>query len=194
MTTLDDIAWFLNCRGTDIDYNPVFFSYLLFWPKDKRVELYVNESKTTDVAIYLKDNNVTVLPYEQISTDLSKLVSDGKKIGCDTAEANAEVIRLIGDAAVVKTQLIETMKAAKNKVEQDGIRDCHVRDQAALMRYFAWLEESLKNKDHGLNEFTAALQLEKFRSEGDKFKGLSFETISSIGPNGAVIHYAPTAT
>lgn len=112
----------------------------------------------------------------------------------DTANANAEICTVLASQSINKDALIERMKAEKNIVEQRGMRDCHIRDMAALVSYFAWLEEQLKNPAHGLNEYTAALKLEEFRSKGDKFKGLSFETISSIGPNGAVIHYAPSST
>jgi Xaa-Pro aminopeptidase len=82
------------------------------------------------------------------------------------------------------------MKAIKNDTELEGFRQCHIRDGAALVRYFAWLEEQL-NQGVELNESQGADQLEKFRSEQDLFKGLSFDTISSTGPNGAIIHYSP---
>jgi len=72
----------------------------------------------------------------------------------------------------------------------NGMRNCHIRDTAAVVKYFGWLENELRNNT-GHTEYTAAKQLFKFRAEGDLFKGLSFDTISSIGPNGAVIHYKP---
>jgi len=75
----------------------------------------------------------------------------------------------------------------------DGMRACNVRDCAAIMKYFAFLEEELKKSDHGLDEFKGSAKLLEYRAMGDLFKGPSFESISSIGPNGAVIHYAPTA-
>jgi len=71
------------------------------------------------------------------------------------------------------------------------MRDANVRDCAALMRYFAFLEDRLKDPNHGYDEFSAAKVVAEFRSKGENFVGLSFEAISSMGPNGAVIHYAP---
>jgi len=85
------------------------------------------------------------------------------------------------------------MKASKNKPQMEGMRACNVRDCAAIMKYFAFLEEELKKPDHGLNEFVGSAKLLEYRAMGDLFKGPSFESISSIGPNGAIIHYAPTA-
>ena len=71
------------------------------------------------------------------------------------------------------------------------MRDANVRDCVAIMKYFAFLEEELKKPDHGLDEFSGGQKVGAFRKQGDKFVSLSFEAISSIGPNGAVIHYAP---
>lgn len=72
-----------------------------------------------------------------------------------------------------------------------GMRDCNVKDCAAIMKYFAFLEEELRKPDHGLDEYSGARKVEEYRTFGDLYKGPSFDTISSIGPNGAVIHYKP---
>ena len=74
---------------------------------------------------------------------------------------------------------------------QEGMRQCNIRDCAAIMRYFAFLEEELKKPDHKLDEYTGARKMEEYRTFGQYYKGPSFDTISSIGPNGAVIHYKP---
>ncbi len=79
---------------------------------------------------------------------------------------------------------IADLKAIKNATELEGFRQCHIRDGAALARYFAWLEEELVGVREDLTESQAADQLEKYRSELAMFKGLSFPTISSTGPNG----------
>ena len=93
---------------------------------------------------------------------------------------------------------IEGAKAIKNEVEISGFRQCHIRDGAAVCRYFAWLERRLKeNESKGgsesgdIDEVDGADRLEEFRSQGDHFRGLSFDTISGSGPNGAIIHYKP---
>ena len=71
------------------------------------------------------------------------------------------------------------------------MREANIRDCAAIMKYFAFLEEELKKPDHGLDEFSGARKVEEYRTHGDKYLGPSFDTISSIGANGAVIHYKP---
>lgn len=85
---------------------------------------------------------------------------------------------------------VADMKSIKNSTEIEGFRQSHIRDGAALARYFAWLEEQLNNGVE-LTESQGADQLEKYRSELDLFRGLSFSTISATGPNGAIIHYKP---
>lgn len=82
-------------------------------------------------------------------------------------------------------------KAIKNDTELKGMRNCHIRDGAALIEYFAWLEDQLVTKGAKLDEVEAADKLEEYRSKKDKFVGLSFPTISSTGANAAVIHYQP---
>lgn len=74
----------------------------------------------------------------------------------------------------------------------EGMRNANIRDCAAIMKYFAFLEQELAKPDHGLDEFSGARKVEHFRTFGDLYRGPSFDTISSIGPNGAVIHYKPT--
>ena len=88
--------------------------------------------------------------------------------------------------------IIELLKACKNKVQQEGMRNCNVRDCAAIMKYFAFLEEELAKENHGLNEFIGANKVTEYRGLGELYIGPSFEPISSIGANGAVIHYSPT--
>jgi Xaa-Pro aminopeptidase len=81
----------------------------------------------------------------------------------------------------------------KNEIMQEGMRQCNIRDCAAIMKYLAFLEEELKKPDHGLDEYSGSLKMGEYRTHGQLYLGPSFETISSIGPNGAVIHYSPTA-
>jgi len=193
VSTLDDIAWLLNLRGTDINYNPVFFSYvILHLGETNRVTLYIKDSKVEHLADYFKSINVEVVPYDRIETDL-KALEKGVKIGVDTKKTNSELYRLAKESAeaVVKDSIIETIKAAKNETEQKGMRACNVRDCAAIMKYFAFLEKELKKENHGLTEYTGARKMDNFRTFGDYHKGPSFDTISSIGANGAVIHYKP---
>lgn len=88
--------------------------------------------------------------------------------------------------------VIEHIKALKNDTEMQGMRNANIKNCASLIEYFAWVEDHLKlNPDTELNEYTAAKKLEDFRKTRDLYVGPSFDTISSMGPNGAVIHYKP---
>ena len=195
VTTLDDICWITNLRGTDIEYNPVFFAFALFYPKrsqdESRLTLYINESKVAGVSDYLSSHKINVRPYESIADDLTSFANSGIKVGVHMDTCNAELHRLLKDVAVKADNTIKDTKAAKNPIEQAGMIACHIRDCAAVVKYFAFLEEELRKPDHNLDEFSGARILDELRTHGQYHQGPSFETISSIGPNGAVIHYSP---
>ncbi|KAI1789426.1 Creatinase/aminopeptidase [Ganoderma leucocontextum] len=190
---LDEVAWLFNIRGSDIDFNPVFFAYGLI-DGDKTL-LFVNESQFGQSVLQHLGSEVDVHPYDTFFSYLTHLGAelkqkkDAKVLISD--KASLAVADAIGkDNIIVARSPVTDLKAIKNDVEVEGFRQSHIRDGAALVRYFAWLEEQL-NAGAVLNESQAADQLEKFRSENDLFKGLSFPTISATGPNGAIIHYQP---
>ena len=193
VTTLDDIAWMTNMRGTDIDYNPVFFSYMLFYPKrgadESRVTLFVDETKVTDVRDYLTSQKIEVRPYLQITEQLTEYSQNGIKVGVITESCNAELFRICGEHGVKADNVIQKTKAVKNAVEMAGMRNSNRRDCAAIIKYFAFLEEELRKEDHDLDEWKAARVLDDLRTHGEHHRGPSFPSISSIGANGAVIHY-----
>lgn len=102
VTTLDDIAWLLNLRGTDIDYNPVFFSYVLFFPETKSVNFYIDTEKVEAIKAYLEGINVTILPYAQIDADLTDLAKkEGQKLAIHANTCNAHLTSLVQDIKVV---------------------------------------------------------------------------------------------
>ncbi|EIW74358.1 Creatinase aminopeptidase [Coniophora puteana RWD-64-598 SS2] len=191
---LDEVAWLFNLRGADIDYNPVFFAYAVV--THDSATLFVNKDQfDSEVEAHL-GSNVEIRPYDSFFDYLKTLpgtLSLAKEspiiLGTKVSLAVAEAIG--HDNVSIIASPVELMKAVKNSTEVEGFRNCHIRDGAALTRYFAWLEDQL-NKGAVLNESQAADQLEAFRKEQDKFVGLSFPTISSTGPNAAIIHYQPT--
>ncbi|KAL7656065.1 hypothetical protein ACMYSQ_005192 [Aspergillus niger] len=195
---LDEIAWLFNLRGTDIPYNPVFFSYALITPTT--VDLYVDEDKLTPEVKAHLGQDVVIKPYDSIFAD-AKALSEARKQDATGAAPKfllsnkaswALSLSLGGEEQVEEVRSpIADAKAIKNDVELAGMRSCHVRDGAALIEYFAWLENELINKKTTLDEVDAADKLEQIRSKHDLYAGLSFDTISSTGPNGAVIHYKP---
>ncbi|RAK88699.1 hypothetical protein BO79DRAFT_148364 [Aspergillus costaricaensis CBS 115574] len=198
ISMLDEIAWLFNLRGTDIPYNPVFFSYALITPTT--VDLYVDEDKLTPEVKAHLGQDVVIKPYDSIFAD-AKALSEARKQDATGAAPKfllsnkaswALSLSLGGEEQVEEVRSpIADAKAVKNDVELAGMRACHVRDGAALIEYFAWLENELINKKTTLDEVDAADKLEQIRSKHDLYAGLSFDTISSTGPNGAVIHYKP---
>lgn len=189
-SVLDDIAWLLNLRGKDIDYNPLFFSYLLV---DKSVTpakliLFINPSKVEHISEYLSENNIFVENYEAVGDFLSSI---NETITIDENELNYFLYQKIKNPAH-QNNIIARVKAVKNDREIKGFKESHIRDATAMAIYFSWLEKSL-NSGEKLNEWTAVLKLDSLRASESLNMGLSFENISSSGPNAAVIHYAPTA-
>ncbi|OLN81514.1 putative Xaa-Pro aminopeptidase P [Colletotrichum chlorophyti] len=198
VSMLDEIAWLFNLRGNDIPYNPVFFSYAIITPD--LATLYVDESKVgEETRAYLTGNDVTIKPYDAIFDAISALRSSdeakahsSKSFIISTKASWALKRSLGGEGQVDEVRSpIGDAKAVKNKTEMAGMRACHIRDGAALIEYFAWLEDQLVAKKTKLDEVQAADKLEQLRAKQKDYVGLSFDTISSTGANAAVIHYKP---
>ncbi|KAL4078159.1 peptidase M24, structural domain-containing protein [Scleroderma yunnanense] len=193
VTLLDEVAWLFNLRGSDIDFNPVFFAYAIV-TRDSAV-LFIDESQVDDSVIAHLGQSVSIQPYRAFLPYLKHLAANSlvKKeepvlLGDKTSLA---VVEALGEENVVLVPSpVAALKAIKNSTEIEGFRQCHIRDGAALVRYFTWLEKQLANGER-VNEYQGAEQLTKFRCEFDHFKGPSFTTISSVGPNAAIIHYSP---
>ncbi|KAI0431509.1 aminopeptidase-like protein [Xylaria sp. FL1042] len=201
VSMLDEIAWLFNLRGNDIPYNPVFFSYAVVTPDD--ATLYVDSSKlSSDCQAYLEQNMVGVKPYQDIFSDITALGQVAKAKRTEAGPSKKFLISnkaswalkraLGGDDFVEEARSpLADAKAIKNETELEGMRACHIRDGAALIEYFAWLEDQLMVKKATIDEVEAADKLEAYRAKHENFVGLSFDTISSTGPNAAVIHYKP---
>lgn len=197
VTTLDDIDWVLNLKGCDIQCNPVFFSYLilLFEGEQTRIQLFINKEKLDNesVAAHIKENNIEVYEYLEVNEQLRKLASENKKIAYDENRCNQLVFEIFKDANPEHHEsVIELIKAMKNPVEMEGMRSANIKNCVSLAQYFAYLEDHLmKTPETDLDEYLAAEKLEEFRKLQALYVGPSFETISSMGSNGAVIHYKP---
>lgn len=206
ISMLDEVAWLFNLRGSDIPYNPVFFSYAAVTPTTATI--YVDSEKLTSEVKDHLDPDVQIRPYDSLLSDLAAM-SEAVPDITDTKAPDSKVVMkkkymistkaswalsqgLGGEDQVDEVRSpVGDSKAIKNDTELQGMRSCHIRDGAALSEYFAWLEESLVHKGETLDEVQAADKLEEIRSKGEHFVGLSFDTISSTGPNAAVIHYKP---
>jgi Xaa-Pro aminopeptidase len=193
VSTLDEIAWLFNLRGSDIEYCPVFFSYAIITPAS--ATLYIdNENLSPEAAHQLAENGVSVKPYETLIGDAQSL-RDGIIDGSSTKDHSpgrflistraswALKLALGGESRVDEIRSpIGDAKAVKNTTEMEGMRACHIRDGAALIEFFAWLEDQLQTKKTILDEVAAAEKLEQLRRKQKDYVGLSFSTISSTGP------------
>ncbi|KAI1322817.1 aminopeptidase-like protein [Xylariaceae sp. FL0255] len=201
ISMLDEIAWLFNLRGNDIDYNPVFFSYAVITADE--ATLYIDSSKLGDECkSFLEANKVAIKPYDAIFGDATALGQSASAKKSETGpnkkflisnKASWALKRALGGSELVEETRspVADAKAIKNDTELEGMRQCHIRDGAALIEYFAWLEDQLVNKKTKLDEVEAADKLEACRAKQKDFVGLSFDTISSTGANAAVIHYKP---
>jgi len=190
VSALDEIAWALNLRGSDISFNPVFLSYLVVG-KDKNI-LFIDESKLSSETKSNLPSGTDIQPYNDVFSFLENL-KDGGNVWVDPRSSFA-IFNSVAPNQIYKEKSnpILLAKSIKNDVEIQGFRNCHIRDAAALIEYLAWLEEEIVDKDvKDLTEYTVAEKLESFRKSKDHFVSLSFDTISSINANGAIIHYKP---
>ncbi|KAG9285862.1 hypothetical protein G9A89_013287 [Geosiphon pyriformis] len=192
VSALDEIAWLFNLRGSDIECNPVFFAYALVTKEE--VALYTDAGRLTNEVKHQLGSEINFHPYEAIFNDIRGLKTTLKAENQKILLSNRASLALAqaadeGNVELNRSPLLEP-KAIKNEVELEGIRQCHLRDAVAVINYFAWLEEQLA-LGKNLTELDGSNRLEKFRAELKDFVGLSFETISASGPNGAIIHYKP---
>ena len=204
MAALDDIAWTLNLRGSDVHCNPVFVSYLLISPKS--VTLYINKEKlTTEVSAYLKAEDIKVEDYEQVKNGLKKYFE--YNILLDPDEVNYalyEVVRNKGRMNdLPKTEIVEEespvkrMKTVKNEREIAGFRSAMLKDGIAMTKFLYWLDCQLPLLQEGLgeaplSELSVSDKLEALRAEQPLFRGISFDTIAAYQEHGAIVHYEPT--
>lgn len=196
VTALDEIAWLFNLRGSDVDYNPVFFAYAMI--RQDEVSLFIDVSKIDKaVSRHLSlgssddiiDTKVTVCPYEGIWDAVHEAAKNGSRIWISSS-SSAALARLVPKTHLISDPSpIAHSKAVKNAVEIEGMKQAHIRDAIALCEYFSWLEQEVPKDE--LTEVTGATKLEELRREQENFVSLSFETISAVGSNGAIIHYRP---
>ena len=189
LTAPDSIAWLLNIRGGDIPHTPVALAFAIV-ARDRAVQLFIDSRKlTADVRGHLGDG-VSIAAPESFGAALDALGEAGKRVQVASTSAPAWVfarLKAAGAAVVRKRDPCVLPKACKNEIELDGMRAAHLRDGAALTRFLAWL--AVEAPKGGIDELGAARKLDALRAEGDLFRGLSFDTISGAGPNGAVVHY-----
>lgn len=188
--SLDDIAWLFNIRGDDVACNPVVMGFGLIGPKS--VELFVQPGKfnTKDIAALVKDG-VNVRNYNDIFKALSGIKKG--KIFIDPARCSQSLLDAVDTkkVEVVKgMNMSQIMKAVKNPTEIEGMKQAHITDGVAMVKFLHWFDTNIGHEL--ITEISASDVLEKFRKEGAGFMGLSFDTISGYGEHGAIIHYSAT--
>lgn len=197
VNALDEIAWLLNARGCDIAFNPVFFAFAVI--SLEGLALFVDGEGIQEALRKAGLAHCTTLqPYDGFYAELPHLCA-GKRVligrACKTV-AIADCVAAASPVAAIEEvshSPLLVAKAVKNDVELAGFRSCHVRDGAALVAFFAWLEDRVvQHADRTITEVTAATKLSEFRAQQPLFRGESFETISAYGSNGAIIHYDAT--
>ena len=190
ISALDEIAWLLNIRGNDVEFNPVVISYVVL-EKD-RCTLFVDEAKIDSPARnYLDFNNIDIRPYEAVFEYIHGLRGtvfyDGARVNEALYEAIPEACKKV---AITSPILID--KAKKNAVELEGERIAMRQDAVALTRFFKWLEEEAFAEGKTRTEWELMEKLHEFRAMGENFVEESFGTIAGYRGNGAIVHYAAT--
>ncbi len=190
LTSLDDIAWLLNIRGNDVPNNPVVISNVLAG-KDK-CYLFVNDSKVThDIRLELENDGIEIKGYNEIHQILNQLTIDDSII----FDANKTSISMYNSVNNDTTKIEEpnittALKAIKNEVEIENLRNCQVSDGLAMVKFIKWLKESVTSEK--ITEISAQEMLEAFRRQQDLFVEPSFDTIAGYKDHAAMMHYKAT--
>lgn len=188
VSTLDEVAWLLNLRGSDVHCNPVFVAYVIISPQD--VTLYINKEKLTpDVTAYLAAEGVGVRDYKEVERGLLdyfayNILLDPHQT-CYTLFNKVDVHEIIRQPSP-----IAAMKAVKNEAEIRGFRNAMLRDGVALVKFLRWLKPAVEAG--GQTEMSVDRKLTSLRAAQPLFKDISFDTIAGYGPHGAIVHYEAT--
>lgn len=188
VTALDEIAWLLNIRANDIDYNPYSISYLLV--TDTGAEWFVTRGEIEEASTRLcleglRNEGVDFLPYDEVFLHLD----DGTgAVLLDRTSVNYHLFSLMDRDVRLDASPVRLRKAVKNSFEIEGMRKAHLEDGVAMEKFLYWLEKSV-DSGKKVTEWDAAVRLGQFRAESDGYTGDSFETISAYGAGAALPHY-----
>lgn len=185
MSALDDIAWTLNLRGTDVHCNPVFVSYLLI--SSSEATLYINKEKLTpEVETYLHGQGVRTAAYDEVRQGIQHYAE--YNILLDPNETNYTLSRLVREQEVVRHDSpVPAMKAIKNEAEIRGYRSAMLKDGIAMVKFLRWLKPAVEAG--GQTEISVDQKLTSLRAEQPLFRDISFDTIAGYGVHGAIVHY-----
>ena len=188
LSALDEIAWVLNVRASDIEYNPMVISYLLVgqdFAKWFVLKEEVEDPVTEETFDALSGDGIELVPYAEVGLELSGF--DGR-LWMDSATANCELRGAAAGQVLDAPSPVARRKEQKNPQEIEWIREAHIRDGVAVEKFLYWLEKSVQAGKR-VTEWDAAVKLGQYRAEIEDYQGDSFETISAYGPSGALPHY-----
>ena len=188
VSALDDIAWTLNLRGTDVHCNPVFVSYLLI--ESDKVSLFVDDNKlSSEVKQYLQDNQVSLYNYNKVEKCLESYSE--YNILLDGDETSYYLWKAVKCQEIVAAgSPIPAMKAVKNKAEIEGYRSAMLKDGVAMVKFLKWLKPAVEAG--GQTEISIDKKLTSLRAEQKLFRDISFDTIAGYAQHGAIVHYEAT--
>ena len=188
MSALDDVAWTLNLRGTDVHCTPVFVSYLLI--STTSATLYINKEKLTpEVEAHLESQGVKMAGYDDVRKGIKEYAE--YNILLDPNETNYTLLRLVDVQEVIRHKSpIPAMKAIKNEAEIRGYRSAMLKDGIALVKFLRWLKPAVETG--GQTEISIDKKLTSLRAEQPLFRDISFDTIAGYGAHGAIVHYEAT--
>lgn len=188
VSALDDIAWTLNLRGTDVHCNPVFVSYLLI--STDRVLLFVNPKKiSSEVKAYLDENGISLMDYSQVEEGLRAYAE--YNILLDGDETSYGLWKCVKCQEIIAAKSpIPVMKAVKNAAEIEGYHQAMLRDGVAMVKFLKWLKPAVEAG--GQTEISIDKKLTSLRAEQKLFRDISFDTIAGYQAHGAIVHYEAT--
>ncbi|WP_407406007.1 aminopeptidase P family protein [Chryseobacterium sp.] len=186
ISSLDDVAWTLNLRGSDVQSNPVFLGYIIITKNE--VLLFTNlEKLDADARKQLDESFVKMMPYEEFFNHLRTIKNQKILVSPNSNQSIFESLKENNEflKAAVPGNL---MKAQKNDTELEGFRKVMVRDGVAMVKFLYWLTQNAGKEP--MNEYSIGVKLKEFRAAGENFVGESFGSIIGYKDNGAVIHYS----
>ena len=187
VSSLDDIAWLINMRGSDIEYNPVNYAYAIV-SKDGAT-LFMDERKLDAKGRkFLSENDINLMPYQDVY-GVAEQLSD--RVLIDKDKTNYALFSRIANAKETDVFPTTLRKAIKNDIEIKNMKKAHVEDGVAMVRFMRYLKERAGKDD--MSEISLADKLESLRRESKNFIDLSFDTICGYASNGAIVHYSATA-
>lgn len=188
-----NVAWSFNIRGADVAHTPLPLAFSVI-SKDRRPTIYIDGRKVSNAVRDRLEALADIRKPDALTDDLKALGVAGLTVIMDQATAADALVRLVKEAGgkvMLMTDPVTTLKAIKNEAEIAGTRAAHARDGAAMTRFLAWFDREAAQGN--LTEIAAAEALETFRRDSGLLKDVSFPSISSAGPNGAIVHYRVTS-